>query len=490
MVLATAALGVSFVDAPGVAGAVVAAPAASIIADSATRSSPSPRYVPASPRVYASGGVLAYGDASAYDEPQLSGMQLSAPVTAIATVPQGGGFWIAGADGGVYAFGNAGFYGSFGTASLPRSSPIIAMAATPDGRGYWLVNQTGGVYTFGDAGYYGSIGQLNRARTPGGSNALTLAQPIVGIAPAWGGQGYWLVGADGGVFAFGDARYLGSAAALPLAGPVMGIAATRDGLGYWLVGADGGVFAFGDAPYKGSAAYLAPQLSAWNAPVVGITPTPDSRGYWLASANGGVYGYGDVSYYGSEGGIDPSMPVNAIVATSDGHGYWLLEPDGFNYSFSDPASPGVAQEGAIVANADSQVAADPDPGPYCNPYGPCEAWCSLFSTWVWQSAGIPIPSYPLASDVYTWSASNAAVAPIGGVPLVGDAIMYGDGPPPGTTYHLGIVVQTWPSGAIVTIEGDSGPDLDGHYSVTINGPFLPDHPWAYNDYPAYAYAGA
>jgi hypothetical protein len=30
------------------------------------------------------------------------------------------------------------------------------------------------------------------------------------MAPTPGGRGYWLVAADGGVFAFGDARFCGS----------------------------------------------------------------------------------------------------------------------------------------------------------------------------------------------------------------------------------------------------------------------------------------
>ncbi len=37
------------------------------------------------------------------------------------------------------------------------------------------------------------------------------------------------------------------------AAPVVGIAATPDGKGYWRVGADGGVFGFGDAVFFGSA---------------------------------------------------------------------------------------------------------------------------------------------------------------------------------------------------------------------------------------------
>ncbi|MGQ0520045.1 MAG: hypothetical protein ACT4PX_02690, partial [Actinomycetota bacterium] len=40
------------------------------------------------------------------------------------------------------------------------------------------------------------------------------------------GGGYWLVAADGGVFAFGDARFAGSAGGLRLASPVVGSGGT------------------------------------------------------------------------------------------------------------------------------------------------------------------------------------------------------------------------------------------------------------------------
>ena len=80
------------------------------------------------------------------------------------------------------------------------AQPIVSMAATRDGRGYWLVGADGGVFALGDAGYFGSVSTLH------------LSAPIVGITPSVDGAGYWLVGADGGVFAFGDAQYFGSMA--------------------------------------------------------------------------------------------------------------------------------------------------------------------------------------------------------------------------------------------------------------------------------------
>lgn len=45
--------------------------------------------------------------------------------------------------------------------------------------------------------------------------------------------------------------------------PIVGIAITPSGNGYLLVGADGGVFAFGDAKFLGSLEYVLPDGRAW-----------------------------------------------------------------------------------------------------------------------------------------------------------------------------------------------------------------------------------
>jgi hypothetical protein len=78
---------------------------------------------------------------------------------------------------------------------------------------------------------------------------------VVGVAatPHAGGQGYWLVAADGGVFAFGDATFAGSMVGARLSAPIRAVGAASAG-GYVLLGSDGGVFAFGGAPFVGSAA--------------------------------------------------------------------------------------------------------------------------------------------------------------------------------------------------------------------------------------------
>ena len=96
-----------------------------------------------------------------------------------------------------------------------------------------------------------------------------LARPVVGMALTPGSGGYWLVGSDGGVFAFG-ATFAGSMGAAFLAAPVVGMSAPPPDVsgGYWEVSTDGGVFAFGGAPFYGSTGGV--RLAA---PMVAITPT-------------------------------------------------------------------------------------------------------------------------------------------------------------------------------------------------------------------------
>ena len=81
-----------------------------------------------------------------------------------------------------------------------------------------------------------------------------------------GGNGYWLVAADGGIFDYGSAGFFGSAGYLRLNNPVVGV--TSDGNGYWLVASDGGIFSYGDAPFFGSTGSI-----RLNQPIVGMSST-------------------------------------------------------------------------------------------------------------------------------------------------------------------------------------------------------------------------
>jgi hypothetical protein len=57
----------------------------------------------------------------------------------------------------VFTFGDAGFYGSLPGQGVVAPAPVDAIASSPDGQGYWLVGQDGAVYSYGDANFLGSL---------------------------------------------------------------------------------------------------------------------------------------------------------------------------------------------------------------------------------------------------------------------------------------------------------------------------------------------
>ena len=231
------------------------------------------------------------------------------PATGIASLPDGGGYWMTNAEGLVTAHGTAVNYGSM--SGKPLNAPISHIVSTPDGKGYWLVAADGGVFTFGDAHFYGSEGGQH------------LNAPVVDIAPTSDGKGYWLVASDGGVFSFGDAAFHGSTGNVKLNAPIVGIAPSPDGSGYWLVASDGGIFSFGHAPFLGSMGG-----TRLNQPVIGMASSADGDGYYMVSSDGGVFSFGDAHFHGSTGGIHLNAPIVGIATDAASGGYWLAAADG------------------------------------------------------------------------------------------------------------------------------------------------------------------
>jgi len=442
-----------------------------VVALGTTPGAPTPAGAAQIPHVFNDPGMIGFGSVST--SPPNMPQPLNSPVFSGAATADGNGYLLASADGGVFAFGDATFEGALG--NLAIQGPIVAMATTTSGKGYWLGAMDGGVFSFGDAQFYGSMG------------ATHLNQPVVGMAATPDGRGYWLVAADGGIFSFGDAQFWGSTGNIVLNQPIVGMASTKDGRGYWLVAADGGIFTFGDAQFAGSAGNQ-------NLPdsVVGMVASPDGLGYLIATANGVVLPFGDAQAFGGLQ-LDPTATqISAIIGNNHGTGYWLLDPQAWQYSFAtnnpEGKFPGSDQIAAAVA---SQIEPDPSAaqGAFCNPYGPCEAWCALFATWAWERAGVPIPRYAFTGDVWTWSAVWGADLPPWATPDVGDAVLFGTGPQnASTSVHMAIVTQIWPDGALMTVGGDSGPGRDGALSVNIDGPFLPWDSASFNGMPIYGYS--
>ena len=182
------------------------------------------------------------------------------------------------------------------SANAPSASAPVNQVALPYGatgtQGYWLVGSDGGIFTFGAAQFYGSTG------------ALSLQRPVVGITPTDDG-GYWLVALT--VASSPSATPPSSApsrawawprrarrAAKKLNAPIVGMVPSADGAGYFMVAADGGVFAFGDAKFEGSC----PGIGGCSGAAVSVMPDASGNGYWLVTATGHVYTFGDANYSG------------------------------------------------------------------------------------------------------------------------------------------------------------------------------------------------
>ena len=242
---------------------------------------------------------------------------------------------------------------SFGPATGMRlNAGLVDIAATPSGRGYWATASDGGVFTFGDAPFLGSVAgrtlvgagrrhrrNARRATATGSSAPTVVSSPSVTPrstvrSPASGrrrhrrssaspstpsGSGYWLVGADGGVFAFGDAAFEGAATSFGHGAPIVGMAPTASGYGYYLLGADGGVFAFGDAHFAGSAVDGSHLATA-------IAIPSNGQGYQVARTDGSVVGLGgapsvaapvDLARRSAPGRRDRGPPGRRRVARDD-----------------------------------------------------------------------------------------------------------------------------------------------------------------------------
>ncbi|HEV7527091.1 MAG TPA: S8 family serine peptidase [Acidimicrobiia bacterium] len=190
--------------------------------------------------VGADGAVYSFGNAQYRGG--LRGHRLNSPIVGMASAPRGMGYILLGRDGGVFAFGSAHFYGSTGGWKL--NAPVRDVTMSSDGRGYWFVASDGGVFTFGNAKFHGSTG------------GMRLSRPVRSMTAAANGKGYWMVADDGGIFAF-NVPFEGS---LPRVRELFGypyVSSVRmrslpSNDGYYILGLNGSVWAFGNARFFGS----------------------------------------------------------------------------------------------------------------------------------------------------------------------------------------------------------------------------------------------
>ncbi len=242
---------------------------------------------------------------------------------------------------------------AFACIGAPLASTTSANATTaPLAPGYWLAGADGGVYSFG-APFYGS------GVTPPGACGFSPQAPSTlngalgcdAIASTPSGNGYWLLNSFRSATAFGQAGQALQAGCTSLNGAAgfwTGIASSPTGNGFFVTASNGGVMGCGDAVPLGGLT-----TQPLNAPVVGLAATRDGKGYWLISGDGGVFAFGDAPFYGSMGGRRLNAPVVGIAATPDGKGYWLAALDGGVFSFGDAQFYG--SMGAATVNTPPMV---------------------------------------------------------------------------------------------------------------------------------------
>ncbi len=205
---------------------------------------------------------------------------------------------------------------AFGTGPWSVASNAVRIVKPPAAArsGYWMLGSDGKVYAFGSAVNYGSA--------PSGA---------VAIAPRLDGRGYWIVDAVGNVAHFGAAGDHGGRPALRSGEVVSTISATPSGNGYWLFTNRGRAFAYGDAQLHGDMSAV-----TLNGPVIASVATPTGRGYYMVGSDGGVFSFGDARFHGSTGNMRLNKPIVGISPTPSNAGYWLVASDGGVFAFSAP----------------------------------------------------------------------------------------------------------------------------------------------------------
>jgi sugar lactone lactonase YvrE/ribosomal protein L24E len=204
----------------------------------------------------------------------------------------------------------------------PAGTPAGGGATAVPGRaGYWMLGNDGKIFAFGDAK---SMGDASTA-LPAGSKAMH-------IEPTPTANGYWIVNDDGAVYAYGDAPTLGNVNAADLGQheKVTSLSPTPSGKGYWVFTTKGRVFPFGDAASFGDLSKV-----NLNGPVQSSIATPSGKGYYMVASDGGVFAFGDAAFRGSMGAVKLNQPVQSLVPDRDGQGYWLVASDGGIFAFGN-----------------------------------------------------------------------------------------------------------------------------------------------------------
>ena len=206
------------------------------------------------------------------------------------------------------------------------AAPVVGMSATYDHKGYYLVGADGGVFAFGDAQYDGGLN--------GGSKYGKITYPgnVIGIA-AYKGGGYWIMTSTGATYAFGNAPSLGNATGST---GIVSINSSPDGKGYYAISETNQGYNFDDDTSCGNSTY-APSANDYSVQAITINNggcvMVDAAGNVIESTNYTLT-YGQMGVNTTTGGSFAS-PVVGAASTGDQKGYWMVEANGHVYSYGD-----------------------------------------------------------------------------------------------------------------------------------------------------------
>jgi len=221
------------------------------------------------------------------------------------------------------------------TATGTSAAPVDAATAFP-GSGYWMLGFDGTVYAFGSAPHCGHLDVF-----------VSIGEFGADIEPTPDGRGYWVLDGlnyvdfvhcglnepyDPNDRAFFDYEWNNFFEERLLPGEIpISISALPDGTGYWVFTDRGRALPFGAAQWYGDMGNV-----PLNGPVLDSVATPTGRGYWMVASDGGIFSFGDAQFYGSMGGQRLNAPVMSMAPDPDGVGYWLVASDGGIFAFGAP----------------------------------------------------------------------------------------------------------------------------------------------------------
>jgi len=313
------------------------------------------------------------------------------------------------------------------------SSAVVGVATTSDAKGYYVLRANGVVDAYGVPSY----GSLAAISLPSGVTAA-------GITLDSMTGGYWIVASNGMVKGF-NAPFHGDTL-VPPGGwgqhpAAVAIAAAPDGSGYYVLRANGAVYAYGVKAHGSLAGHLFYRTIA---PVVAaaLAIDPATGGYWIATSTGSVANF-DAPSFGSPmvdaHGTYDGVPVSALAAAPGGTGYYVLRANGEIDAYGARPHGSVTATNAMpVGGFASALAVDPVTGGY---------YVALDDT---PRGGYLNPFRALTSLLPQEIDQGVDYCASGPIYALGDAVVV-------NLYDPG-----WPSGVFISYRLTSGP-AKGHY---------------------------